>query len=546
MLPTRYTTWSIRRISFLGHFLSLLVRGDTLIRGDAIFGLYVEPSGDPYMSLERGDGGKGSLGPYLDMMGLESDSAIPQVSNDKSRRASRDESIVTSRPYPASATIRPRPSPLCYRGHLTYGCHKGGVNSLHFRPHMKHVVSGGADSVVLLWSLHCRPNLRHPVVRPYRFLGHQVIILPQRFENFSFEKIGTDTGCRNAPSISDRTGYPPMGPVYSVAVSPLDNLVASGSKDKTVRLWLPTVEAKSSVIKAHGGAVRTVAFSHDGQCLLSGSDDKTIKIWMVQGQKFLSTLIGHINWVRSAEFSPDNSADVSSVIGCRRIVSGSDDRTVRLWDLERHECIQQFNDGMGLINSVRFHPNGCLLGTGGSDNCVQVFQCLPSMSSNLQHQYHAQFTQICTANYLHGLFITFDFNNPFLRFTIKSQERLYDCKYVANIKPSFAEVYFYSIYEWIGGLLYHYAANGGIVNSVCFHPSGNFLLSTCEDSTIRVWDLREGQILYSLQGHEGATLCAEFSPTGEYFASGSADEHVMLWRTNFDDSICLPEGTLGD
>lgn len=90
-------------------------------------------------------------------------------------------------------------------------------------------------------------------------------------------------------------------------------------------------------------------------------------------------------------------------------------------------------------------------------------------------------------------------------------------------------------------LVQHYAANAGVVNSVCFHPSGNFLLSTCEDSTIRVWDLREGQILYSLQGHEGPTLCAEFSPTGEYFASGSADEHVMLWRTNFDDSICLPQ-----
>jgi centriolar protein POC1 len=61
----------------------------------------------------------------------------------------------------------------------SYGSHRGGVNALHFRPHMKHVVSGGADSAVLLWSLHCRPNLRHPVVRPYRFLGHQVIILPQ-------------------------------------------------------------------------------------------------------------------------------------------------------------------------------------------------------------------------------------------------------------------------------------------------------------------------------------------------------------------------------
>lgn len=47
-------------------------------------------------------------------------------------------------------------------------------------------------------------------------------------------------------------------------------------------------------------------------------------------------------------------------------------------------------------------------------------------------------------------------------------------------------------------------------------------------SEAQVWDLREGQILYSLQGHEGPTLCAEFSPTGEYFASGSADEHVRV------------------
>lgn len=60
MLPTRYTTWSIRRSSTLGHRLSILVRGETLARGDAIFGLYVEPSGEPYMSFDRGDGGRGT------------------------------------------------------------------------------------------------------------------------------------------------------------------------------------------------------------------------------------------------------------------------------------------------------------------------------------------------------------------------------------------------------------------------------------------------------------------------------------------------------
>jgi centriolar protein POC1 len=37
-----------------------------------------------------------------------------------------------------------------------------------------------------------------------------------------------------------------------------------------------------------------------------------------------------------------------------------------------------------------------------------------------------------------------------------------------------------------------------------------------------------------LNGHEGAALCAEFSPAGDYFASGGADEKVMVWKTNFD------------
>ncbi|BBN09281.1 centriolar protein POC1 [Marchantia polymorpha subsp. ruderalis] len=207
-----------------------------------------------------------------------------------------------------------------------YGSHRGGVHAVHFRPQMKHLVSGGNDNAVYLWSLHCRPNLRHPVVRPFRFLGHN-------------------------------------GPVYSVAVSPCDDLVASGSQDKSIRLWIPTVEGKCSVIKGHTGPVRTVNFSHDGHFLLSGSDDKTIKIWKVKNQKFVCALSGHMNWVRSAEFNADR----------RLILSGSDDKSVRLWDVERRECVQQFSDVLGLVNSARFHPDNCCVASGNSDHCIQMW-----------------------------------------------------------------------------------------------------------------------------------------------------------------------------
>ena len=60
------------------------------------------------------------------------------------------------------------------------------------------------------------------------------------------------------------------------------------------------------------------------------------------------------------------------------------------------------------------------------------------------------------------------------------------------------------------------------------HIVGDWLAS------VQVWDLREGQLFYTLHGHEGATYGVDFSPAGDFFASGGADEQVLVWRTNFD------------
>ena len=69
--------------------------------------------------------------------------------------------------------------------------------------------------------------------------------------------------------------------VYSVAYDGTNNLVASASKDKTVRLWQPTVEGRSTVLKAHTAAVRCCTFSQNGKMLATCSDDKTVKVGCV-------------------------------------------------------------------------------------------------------------------------------------------------------------------------------------------------------------------------------------------------------------------------
>lgn len=75
------------------------------------------------------------------------------------------------------------------------------------------------------------------------------------------------------------------------------------------------------------------------------------------------------------------------------------------------------------------------------------------------------------------------------------------------------------------------------LSGISFHPSGSFLASSSLDGTIKIWDLRQGTLFYTLFGHEGATLGLEFSPAGDFFASGGADDQVMVWKTNFDRDL---------
>jgi len=73
------------------------------------------------------------------------------------------------------------------------------------------------------------------------------------------------------------------------------------------------------------------------------------------------------------------------------------------------------------------------------------------------------------------------------------------------------------------------------VNQISFHPNGRYLLSASADSTVKVWDLRQGHILFSLFGHEGAASTCAFSPGGDYFTSSGADSVVMVWRSHLNE-----------
>ncbi|KAL4732843.1 WD40-repeat-containing domain protein [Aspergillus similis] len=110
--------------------------------------------------------------------------------------------------------------------------------------------------------------------------------------------------------------------VNAVAFSPDGQTVASGSDNKTIKLWNAATGEQRQTLKGHSAYVNAVAFSPDGQTVASGSDDKTIKLWNAATGEQRQTLEGHSARVNAVAFSPDGQT----------VASGSDDKTIKLWN----------------------------------------------------------------------------------------------------------------------------------------------------------------------------------------------------------------------
>ncbi|VVB64682.1 WD domain, G-beta repeat [uncultured archaeon] len=121
----------------------------------------------------------------------------------------------------------------------------------------------------------------------------------------------------------------------------------------------PTTEGVASgslicTLTGHSDKVTSVAFSPDGQTLASGSDDHTLKLWDVASRTEAATLAGHSNWVNCVAFSPDG----------RTLVSGSNDYTVKLWDVASRTEVATLPDHSSIAESVAFSPDGRTLAAG--------------------------------------------------------------------------------------------------------------------------------------------------------------------------------------
>lgn len=110
-----------------------------------------------------------------------------------------------------------------------------------------------------------------------------------------------------------------------------------------------------------------MAFSHDGRLLVSGSDDNTVRLWDLAPGALTRTLEGHSGSVYSVAFSPDG----------RLLASGSIDNTVRLWEPATSALTQIWNTGKS-VTTVEFSDNGLYLHTDSGALAIQSKRDIPT------------------------------------------------------------------------------------------------------------------------------------------------------------------------
>ena len=152
--------------------------------------------------------------------------------------------------------------------------------------------------------------------------------------------------------------------ITNIALNPANDILATASKDKTIRLWYASSGQLKRTCLGHQDQVLSLAFSPDGQTLVSGSADQTIRLWSVNTWQLPEIIHGHTGWVTAIALSPDGEI----------LVSGSTDYTIKLWDMQTRTLIHTLISHTAPVRYLSISPDGKILASGSDDGKIKIWQ----------------------------------------------------------------------------------------------------------------------------------------------------------------------------
>jgi WD40 repeat protein len=279
------------------------------------------------------------------------------------------------------------------------------------------------------------------------------------------------------------------GAVRAVALAADGKRAASGSVDRTLRVWDLEGNQRPRVLEGHTGPVFAVALTADGKRAVSGSLDRTLQVWDLKGNQPPRVLEGHTDGVSAVALTAD----------CKRAVSGSHDRTLRVWDLEGHQPPRVLEGHVDWVLAVALTADGKRAVSGSEDHTLLLWDLEGNQPPRVLEGHTAAVWAVA---------LTADGK----RAVSGSEDgtlRVWDLE--SHQPPRVLE------------------GHTGQVTAVAVTADGKRVVSGSQDGTLRVWDLESHQPPRVLEGHTDWFWAVALTADAQRAVSGSEDGTLRVW-----------------
>ena len=267
------------------------------------------------------------------------------------------------------------------------------------------------------------------------------------------------------------------------------------------------------VLQEHTERVLGVSATADGKYAATGSNDNSLKIWDLQSGECLKTINPHSYYLKNLDATPDLNLVVTS--------GGSQDTILRLWNYKDLEPRGELIGHTNRINDLRITPDGRYVISCSSDTSVKVWdtvncQCIADL---LQHKSDVVGVDIS----LDGkIAVSAGYDNTICVWDIPGKKCIMKFEGIEDL-----------------GYAVKLSIDNKILYSCCGYDNKTI------KSAIKLWDLNTGECIKTLYGHEYAINCLEVTHDGKFLVSASMDKTIKVWNLRTYSCIKTIEGHVG-